>query len=106
MLYLARREPAVWRSVTVNSMNAFPRRHWLFRVLPRYGGEGVIRPPRVWPLIELELCDKDERVGLHERKRMVPNFKVSGQLMTSEVRSNTRRRPSEMPIFGMLLSRP
>ena len=68
------------------------------------GGRGeVIRPPqRVWPLIELELRGINERVGLHERKPMVPNFNVSGQPMTSEVRSNTRRRPSEMTIFGML----
>ena len=40
--------------------------------------------------------------GGDERKPMVPNFKVSGQPMTSEVRSNTRRGPSEMTIFGML----
>ena len=68
------------------------------------GGEGVIRPPpRVWPLIELELRGKNERVGLYEseRKPMVPNFNVSGQMITSEVRSNTRRGPSEMTIFGM-----
>ena len=31
-------------------------------------------PPRVWPLIELELRGKNERVGLYERKPMVPNF--------------------------------
>ena len=33
-------------------------------------------PPRVWPLIELELRGKNERVRLYERKPMVPNFKV------------------------------
>ena len=59
-------------------------------------------PPCVWPLIELELREKNERVVLHERKTMVPNFKVSGQLMTSYVRSNTRRGPPEMNIFGIL----
>ena len=63
----------------------------------------MIRPPRVCPLIELELRDKNERVGLDERKPMVTNFnKVAGQPMTSEVRSNTHRGPPEMTIFGML----
>ena len=71
-------------------MKINPRRHWLFRVLPRHRGGGVIRPPRVWPLIELELRGKNDRVGLPERKPMVPNINVSGQLMTPEVRSNTR----------------
>ena len=33
---------------------------------------------------------KNERVALNERKPMVPNFKVSDQPMTSEVRSNAR----------------
>ena len=66
------------------------------------GGIDTTPPPRVWPLIELELCEKNGRVGLYERKPMVPNFRVSGQPMTSEVRSNTRRGPSEMTIFGML----
>ena len=57
-------------------------------------GGGIRPPPRVWPLIELELRGKNERVGLYERKPMIPNFNVSVQLMTSEVRSNTRRGPS------------
>ena len=39
-------------------------------------GEGVTRPLRVWSLIELELRDNNERVGLYERKPMMPNFKV------------------------------
>ena len=103
-----------------------PRRHWLFRVLPRHrgGGRCWYDPPRVWPLIELEEPDgeadhrsacpsgyielefreKNERVGLHNRKPMVPNFKVSGQPMTSEVRSNTRRGPSEMTLRDALKS--
>ena len=61
------------------------------------GGGAVIRPPpRVWPLIELKLRGKNERVGLYEeRKPMVPDFNVSGQPMTTEVRLNTRRGPSE-----------
>ena len=63
----------------------------------------MLRPPRVWPLIKLEFREKkNERVGLHERKPVVSNLKVSGQPMTSEVRSNTLRGPSEMTIFGML----
>ena len=65
----------------------------------------LIRPPRVWPLIELELREKkNERVGLYKRKPVVPNFKVSGQPMTSEVRSNTRRGPSERTLRGALKS--
>ena len=39
-------------------------------------------PPRVWPLIELEPRDKNERVGRHETKRLVPFFKVLGHLVT------------------------
>ena len=66
------------------------------------GGGGGYDPPRVWPPIELELPGKNERIGLHERKPMVPKCKVSGQSLTSEVRTNTRRGPSEMTIFGML----
>ena len=67
------------------------------------GGEGSVGPPAVRPLMEVELRGKkNERVALNERKPMVPNFKVSVQLMTSEVRSNTRSGPSDMTIFGML----
>ena len=68
----------------------------------RLGGEGSVVPTAVRPLMELELREKNERATLNERKPMVPNFKVSVQLMTSEVRSNTRSRPSDMTIFGML----
>ena len=39
-----------------------------------YGGGGVVGPPAVWPLIDLELRGKDERVALNERKPMIPNF--------------------------------
>ena len=46
-----------------------------FAILHGTGG-GLVRPPCVWPLIELELRGKNERVRLHERKPMVPNFKV------------------------------
>ena len=37
---------------------------------------GGLRPPRVWPLIGLELRDKNERVGRDERKPMIddPQF--------------------------------
>ena len=52
--------------------------------------------------MELELRKKNERVVLNKRKPMIPNFKVSVQLMTSEVKSNTRSGPSNMTIFGML----
>ena len=41
--------------------------------------QGGYNPPsRVWPLIELEFREENERIGLHERKPMVPNFEVSG----------------------------
>ena len=59
-----------------------PRRHWLFCVLRRHKGGGT-RPPRVWLLIQVELRDKNERVARHERKPKMPNFKVSGQPVTS-----------------------
>ena len=51
------------------------------------------------PLMELELRGKNERVVLNERKPMISNLKVSGQLMTSEVRSNTRSGPLDTTIF-------
>ena len=38
---------------------------------------------------------KNERIALNEGKPMVPNFKVSGQLMTSEVSSSIRSGPSD-----------
>ena len=66
-----------------------------FAILHGTGGGVGTTPPRVWPLIELELRRKNERVRLHERKSMVPNFK----LVASEVRANTRRGPPEMTIF-------
>ena len=55
------------------------------------GTGGDTTPPRVWPLIELELRGKNERVGLYERKPMVPNFNVSGQLMTSDIKIGYHR---------------
>ena len=46
--------------------------------------EGVdTTPSRLWLLIELGHRGRNERVGLHEkRKPMVSNFKVSAQPMT------------------------
>ena len=46
-------------------------------------------PPRVWPLIELELRDKNELVALDETKPKVPEVLVLGQLVTSQVGSVT-----------------
>ena len=71
------------------------------------GGGGAIRPPlsRSAPDGLRASRTKNECVALNERKPMVPNFKVSGQPMTSEVRSNTRSGPSDTTIFGMLQSR-
>ena len=44
-------------------------------------------PLAVWPLIELELRGKkNERVGRYKTQRLIPEFKVSGQPVTSQVR--------------------
>ena len=51
--------------------------------------------------LELRAEKNDERVALNERKPMVSNFKVSGQPMTSEGGSNTRRGATDTTIFGM-----
>ena len=47
-------------------------------------------PPAVRPLMVLELRGKNESVARNERKPMVSNFMVLGQLVASEVRSNTQ----------------
>ena len=52
------------------------------------GGVGAT-PLAVWPLIELELRGKNERVRRYETQRLTPEFKVSGKPMTSQVRSVT-----------------
>ena len=62
----------------------------------------IVRLFSFYHSFELELHGKNEGAGLHERKPLVPNLKVSGQPMTSEVSSNTRRGHSEMTILGML----
>ena len=55
--------------------------------MKNYGG---CDPIAVWPLIELKLREKkNERVGRYETQRLIPKFKVSGQLVTSQVRSMT-----------------
>ena len=46
------------------------------------GTEGMICLPRVLPLIELELRDKNERVGHDEGKLIIPDFRVCSHLMT------------------------
>ena len=57
-----------------------------FAILDGAGQVGTTPPPRVWPLIELELRGKNERVGRDESKPMIPSFKVFGHLGTSHVR--------------------
>ena len=47
------------------------------------GGAGATPPLAVWPLIELELSGKNERVGRYETQRLIPKFKVSDQPVTS-----------------------
>ena len=44
---------------------------------------GPLDPVAIRPLMELELCGKNERVAPNERKPMVSYFKVPGQPMTS-----------------------
>ena len=63
-----------------------------FAISPSFRAQGVglIRPPRVWLLIELELWLKNQRVACHETKPLTPDFKVLGQPATSEVRSMTQ----------------
>ena len=46
-----------------------------------------VGPPAVRPLMKLELRVKYERIAFNKRKPMIPNFKVSGQPITPEVRS-------------------
>ena len=52
-----------------------------------WGGGREVRPHlAVSPLMELERRRKDERVCRYEMQRFAPDFKVSGQPVTSEVR--------------------
>ena len=73
-----------------------------FYGVERVGGGVVGPPPSRSAPDRVRASGKNERVALNERKPKVPNFKVSDQPMTSEVRSNTRRGPPEMTIFAML----
>ena len=73
--------------------NPYPERAAFYSVERVGGGGGPSDPPAVRPLRDFELRGKNERAALNERKPMVPKFKVSGQPMTSEVRSNTRSGP-------------
>ena len=57
-----------------------------FAILDGTREEGWYDPPRVWPLIELELRDKNERAGRGERKPMIPEFKVFVHLVMTQVR--------------------
>ena len=64
-----------------------PRRHWAFGHPRRHRGGGVgTTPRRVSPLFELELRDKNQRVGRDERKLKIPEFKGFGHLVTSQVK--------------------
>ena len=63
-------------------------------------------PPVVRPLIDLELREKKRACCAQREEADDTKCKVSGQTMTSEVRSNTRIGPSDTTVFGMLPSRP
>ena len=64
-------------------------------------GGGSVGSSAVWLLIELEIRKKNARAALNKAKPVVPNCKVFSQLMTSEVRSNTRSGILETKIFGV-----
>ena len=53
-----------------------------FAILAGTGG-GWYEPPRIWPLIELEFRNKNERVGHDERKPIIPRFNGFSHLVTS-----------------------
>ena len=76
-----------------------PRRtYWFSTYAPAEGGGGRVRPPlAVSPLVELARRGKNERVRRYETQRLVPDFKVLGQPVTSEVRSSAPRYGS---VFG------
>ena len=61
------------------------------------GGGGYDPPLAVSPLVELARRGKNERVRRYETQRLVPDFKVLGQPVTSEVRSSAPRYGS---VFG------
>ena len=68
-------------------------------------GEELMRPlPRVYPLIKLELRDKNEPVALHERKPMMFNFKAIDRSIDG-LRGQAKPGPPDATIFGVFLSR-
>ena len=52
-------------------------------------------PPAVRPLMELEICEKNERMARNEKKPMLPNFKVLGYWLTCQVSSMTLGKNGE-----------
>ena len=54
--------------------------------------ERFVEPPAVRPLMELELRRSNKQIVFDERKSMIPNVRVPGQPVTSEVRSNPQSR--------------
>ena len=58
---------------------------------PAEGG-GLVRPLfAVSPLMELEPRGKNKRVRRFKAERLIPDFKVPGQPVTSEVKSKSPR---------------
>ena len=56
------------------------------------GGGGLVRPLfAVSPLMELEPRGKNKRVRRFKAERLIPDFKVPGQPVTSEVKSKSPR---------------
>ena len=52
------------------------------------GGDASTPPRRA--RVKLELCGKNGRVGRYKTQRLIPKFKISGQPVTSQVRSMTQ----------------
>ena len=76
------------------------------RVCGGRGGEESVEPQAFGQAPDgVRASQKNERIALNENKSMVPNVKISGQPMTSEVRSNTRNGPLDMTILRTLQNR-
>ena len=71
-------------------VKTFTKTNGLFHT-PRSGGRGVQSHLAISILIDLELRRKHQRVGHYKTQRLIPNCKVSGQTVTSEVRPMTQK---------------
>ena len=58
------------------------------------GGGGANDSVAIWSLMQLELRGKNEGIARDDTQLLIPNIKVSGQPLTSEVRSKAPKRPN------------